>query len=383
MRNERNLYNMSNIDNPFLIYGYEGPDYFCDREYETSEIIEALQNGCNMTVMSPRRYGKTGLIHNAFYRMSESNPDVCCFYMDVFATHSLQDFVKLFGRTVIGKLDTPLQKAEGFVQRFFHSAQLTLGIDPLSNMPQIGLNFQPQQTESTLDEIFAYIAQSDRKCYIAIDEFQQVADYPEKNVEELLRTFVQRTHNVHFVFSGSRLHVMSAMFSSPRHPFYRSTERLHLDILPENRYYEFAAGKLKNRGISISKDVFHHIYEITDGVTWYVQRILNVLYRRKYVNVDNLLVENITRSIVLGEEEDYKQMVRLLTSGQMQLLDAIAKEVVVKEPTSNLFLRKYNLKAPSSVQRSLKFLLEHEYIYQQDDGYIVYDRFMAMWLKNK
>lgn len=66
-----------------------------------------------------------------------------------------------------------------------------------------------------------------------------------------------------------------------------------------------------------------------------------------------------------------------------QLLDAIAKEVVVKEPTSNLFLRKYNLKAPSSVQRSLKFLLEHEYIYQQDDGYIVYDRFMAMWLKNK
>lgn len=31
--------------NPFLITGYQDPEYFCDRESETASIISALNNG--------------------------------------------------------------------------------------------------------------------------------------------------------------------------------------------------------------------------------------------------------------------------------------------------------------------------------------------------
>mgnify|MGYP006889483212 CR=1 FL=1 len=47
--------------NPFLITGYQGPDYFCDREKETASLMSALKNGKNITLISPRRMGKTGL----------------------------------------------------------------------------------------------------------------------------------------------------------------------------------------------------------------------------------------------------------------------------------------------------------------------------------
>jgi len=50
--------------NPFLIAGYYSPEYFCDRETETAKIISALENDRNISLISPRRFGKTGLIHH-------------------------------------------------------------------------------------------------------------------------------------------------------------------------------------------------------------------------------------------------------------------------------------------------------------------------------
>lgn len=374
---------MSKIENPFLMCGYEGPEFFCGREKETLALIESLTNGANVTLLSPRRYGKTGLIHNAFYHLKSQRPDVSCFYIDIYSTKSLADFVLLLGKTIIGQLDTPAQRAEGFIQRFFRSSQLTLGIDPMTGLPQVGVAFQPAQTIPTLEEIFAYIAQADRTCYIAIDEFQQVGEYPEKNVEELLRTYVQRTQNVHFIFAGSKLHMMDEMFSTPRHPFYRSTDRLPLDVLSEDIYYDWAAERLAKNQIQMDRDIFHAIYQQVDGVTWYMQAILNHLYRHPGSVITNQNVETVIREIIRSEEDGYKRQYHLLTLLQARLLSAIAKEKIVSAPTAGAFIRNYYLNSVGSVQRALKFLLDEEFIYKSEDGYIVYDRFMGMWLRDK
>ena len=48
---------MNRITNPFLVYGYAGPDYFCDQKEDTQKLISALRNGRNITLMSPRSRG--------------------------------------------------------------------------------------------------------------------------------------------------------------------------------------------------------------------------------------------------------------------------------------------------------------------------------------
>ena len=66
-------------NNPFLMAGYYSPEFFCDRETETSAILGALHNGRNVTLISPRRMGKTGLIRHAFYRLlipDDSRPPI-------------------------------------------------------------------------------------------------------------------------------------------------------------------------------------------------------------------------------------------------------------------------------------------------------------------
>lgn len=374
-----NSLKMKSLHNPFLIYGYVSPEYFCDREEETRELVSALRNGRNVTLMSPRRIGKSGLIHNAFHTLREEG--AACFYVDVFATTSLCDFVRVFGQAVIGQLDTLSQRVMGKLRDIVRSAQLTFSTDLLTGAPTLSLSIQPQHTQAALHEIFAYLMQSDRECYIAFDEFQQITEYDDPSVEALLRTYVQQCPQLHFIFSGSKKHMMAEMFDNPQRPFYRSTQKFVLNVLPESVYYEFAARLMQNGGIKLSPEVFADIYQRFDGHTWYVQYILNRLYELAPAEVEVSDVTDCITSIVRTNAEDYQQLFHRLTRNQQQLLRAIATEGCVEAINAGSFLRSHGLKGTSSVNKALQSLLKDEYVYRYSEGYQIYDRFIALWLR--
>lgn len=372
---------MSTLQNPFTLFGYAGNEYFCDRENETKELIAALRNGRNVTLRSPRRVGKTGLIQHVFAQLAQTNPEIKCFYVDLFATHSIDELVTELGKAVIGQLDTPLQKAENYVVKFFQSCRLYFSTDPLTGSPKLGLDLVTDNPAVTLEEIFTYIRKSERECYIAIDEFQQILAYPQTNVEALLRTHVQQCPNVRFIFSGSKQHLMSDIFNSPKRPFFRSTDKITLDVIDEQTYYAFAERWLQTVGTHLPEEIFHDIYQRASGYTWYVQYVLNRLFEMQPKEVSEEDEMACLNYIVQREEDDYRKMLSLLTNNQAQVLRAVAKEKVVEAPTSTAFLKKYNLPAMSSVKRVIDFLMDKEYIYHTNDGYIIYDRFMAIWLQ--
>lgn len=49
------------LDNPFVVTGYFGPEYFCDREEETGSLISALSNGWNVSLISLEGWGRLDL----------------------------------------------------------------------------------------------------------------------------------------------------------------------------------------------------------------------------------------------------------------------------------------------------------------------------------
>lgn len=371
---------MKRNPNPFLIYGYESPTYFCDREKETAALTSALRNGRNVTLMSPRRIGKTGLIHNAFHYIREEEPQAACFYMDIFATTSLHEFVTLFGATVLGQLDSLTDKVLSAIRTFLTNCRIVFTNDSLST-GKIALEFQPHEAEATLKGIFDYLKQSGRECYIAIDEFQQVGEYTDgSNVEALLRSHIQFCPNLHFIFSGSKSHLLADIFDSPRRPLYRSTEKMHLGILPEDTYYTFAATWMQKAGVNMSAEVFHEIYQQFEGHTWYVQYMLNKIYEQTPQQVETSMLRSYLADIVHTNAEDYQRQYMRLTRNQQQLLKAIGKERSVSAINAKPFLRKYDLGATSSINKALASLIKGEFVYQYEKGYQVYDRFMQLWL---
>lgn len=369
-------------NNPFLISGYHSPEFFCDRERETAKILDALHNGRNITLIAPRRMGKTGLIRHAFHHLKQEQPEIVTFYMDIFATQSLGEFVRTFASTVLGKLDTAPQKALNRVNQFIRSCRPVCTFDEITGVSKVTIDVAPTAEESTLKEIFDYLASSEKRCYIAIDEFQQITEYEEKGIEALLRSYIQFLPNVNFIFAGSKKHVMQEMFTSSKRPFYQSTQVVTIDAIDKDAYAEFAMEHFSKHNTELPREVFDAIYDKYNGHTWYIQAILNRLYGYNR-NVDAELVAYATSEIIAEYSYSYGDLLKAYSAGNVKLLKAIAQEGCVKEVLAGDFIAKYRLRAASSVNASLKKLVEKELIYPTDKGYIVYDRFMGEWLCNQ
>ena len=369
-------------NNPFLIAGYHSPEFFCDRETETATILDALKNGRNITLIAPRRMGKTGLICNAFHHLKEQKSDIVTLYMDIYSTQSIGDFVRLFANTVLGKLDAAPQKALNRISQFIRSCRPVFTFDELTGAPKVTIDVAPQDEKRTLKEIFDYLASSQRHCCIAIDEFQQIAEYPEKGIEALLRSYIQFLPNVNFIFAGSKQHLMQEMFTSSKRPFYQSTQLLNIGSIDRETYADFAIGLFAKCSKLLPRDVFYAIYEMYDGHTWYIQYLLNRLYGYNQ-DVDMVMVSDAMEQIVSEQSYSYQTLLKSYSAGQVRLLKAIAREGCVKEILAGDFISRNRLRAASSVSASLKRLQDNELVYLTPQGYIIYDRFMREWLRQQ
>ena len=367
------------IENPFITYGYESAAYFCDRKAETRELITMLTNGNHTALISPRRMGKTGLIHHCFAQ-KEIQDRYYTFLIDIYATKNLQDMVYRMGQVIVNRLKSRGQSAiDGFL-RFVTSLRTGISFDGQGNASwNVGVG-DIKSPNFTLEEIFNYLKAADRKCIVAIDEFQVIADYPERNVEELMRTYVQECRNAVFVFSGSQKSMMSEMFSSPARPFYQSVSMMFLKPVALPAYESFAKGHFEHAGKQIADDVVKVIYERFDGTTWYLQKVLNQLFATK----DSVVVGDIDKAveqIINQNEEAYKDVLYQLTARQRDLLVAVSRERKAKHITGSAFIKRYHLTTASSVQKSAKILTEKQLLTHQQGIYEVYDKFMSEWLE--
>lgn len=370
------------ILNPFIVGRYISPDYFCDRKNETAFLIKQIENGRNVALISPRRMGKTGLIHHTFHQ-TELNKQFYTFFVDIYATTSLSELVYLLGKAIYDELKP---KGKVWTERFFQiitSLRMGFKLDAMSGEPSFDISLGDIQTpQTTLDEIFAYLETADKPCIVAIDEFQQISNYEEKNVEAMLRTKIQQCKQTMFIFAGSKRHLMSNMFNSSSKPFYQSAICMGLDPIPLDTYTEFASHLFELRDKHVSKELTAKVYQQFNGCTWFVQMMMNELFaltgHDELCDIDKL--ETAEQNVIMTQESSYKDLLAHLAPKQKLILQAISREGIAKNVTSSAFIKRYNLPSASSVQSAIKGLLKNDIITQEDDGYRIYDYFFAHWL---
>lgn len=372
------------MNNPFVTTGYAGEEYFCDRVEETRDLRSLLVNENNVALISPRRLGKTELIYHVF-DCGEFRDSYYCFLVDIYATRSLSDFVNLLGKSV---LDTLKPKGKSVWEKFIltvSSIRSEISFD-MNGMPSwsIGLG-EIRNPAATLDEIFSYLQNADRPCIVAIDEFQQVTKYEDSTVEATIRTYVQRTTNAHFIFSGSQRHLMDGMFTSPSRPFYQSVTIMNLQPLALSKYTEFAVNKFRERERDLDPEVVSILYTRFEAVTSYIHRALNVLFSRteKGCRCGTDIIDEAIDFIVKQSSDTYESLLYQMPVKQRDVFLAIASAKKAKEVTGSSFIRKYGLVSPSSVSSAVKSLLDKDFITNDKGVYSVYDKFFLLWLDRK
>ena len=372
---------MARLNNPFVVYGYKGPEYFCDRVAESNKICSALRNERNVTLVSPRRMGKTGLIHHVFNKMETEDKDCKCFYIDIFATKNIEQFVQTLGSAVIGKLDSFSQSALRKIQEFFSAWRPAVTFDQLTGLPTVTLDIKQNEGNESLKQIFEYMKMSGKRCYIAIDEFQQIQNYSERGLEAMLRSYIQFLPNVYFIFSGSHQHMMEEMFLSANRPFFQSSMVMSLGSIDIEEYRQFANRMIEGQNRTIGQETFQRIYDFAGGITWYVQAILHGIYEHPDRIVDKTLVDDVVKELVEEQSATFQNYCAWLTDNQYALLKAIAYEKSVKSPLAQHFIHSHRLPATSSIKTALRTLEDKMLVSRSaNDGYSVSDKLFALWL---
>ena len=373
------------LENPFILEPFKSKAYFCDREKETEEIIRNITNGRNTTLISPRRLGKTGLIFRVFDEMKERKLPYETIYCDISDTLSIEAFIKVISEAVVGRLGKQ-QKITAFFKTL-KSVRPLLGIDPLTGSPQVSFTFaDDNQKQSTLKEVLGYLESYPQMVVLAIDEFQQIREYGDVNMEAILRKHIQHLHNVRFIFCGSKKHTMTDMFTNAKKPFYESTAFLYLSKLPIPVYSAFIKEKFALAGKTIDDDSIGFIIEWTKDHTYYTQRLCNEVFSLSGEAIGRKDIVTAIQTILDSERDRFQEIRRLVTRSQWKMLAAIAMEDSVSQITSAAFLSKYKISSGPTALRNIKALIDKELVLatttEKGTGYSVYNVFLSRFLAN-
>ena len=375
---------MKSPANPFITTGYAGSRYFCDRKKETESLLQNIANGRSTTLIAIRRIGKTGLIKHVLQKLSR---DFTGIYIDILSAEKLDDFLNILMTQIINSIPQKAGVGKRIID-FIKSLRPVVSYDPLTGQPQISIDVRAGESVKYIHSVFEYLEDYPKKVVIAIDEFQQILQFPEKNTDAWLRSSIQNLNNVVFIFSGSRQHLMNELFADPARPFYRSTSLLNIGKIAPDDYTTFIIRHFKKGGKSISGKVVIEMLEWADLHTYYVQLLCNRVYAADCNEITTETWKSEAYNLLQEQEIIFFKYRDLLTIHQWQLLKAIAREERVYSPTSKNFIAKYALGSPATVLRSLVALQKKELIYSAYDTkghslYKVYDLLFRRWVETQ
>ena len=371
--------------NPFVIKSYESKEFFCDREEELQLMLQNCINKTDMTLVSRRRMGKTGLVFRLFDELNSTHPEIFTVYLDIFISRNLDDFIKLFAEAAVKAFPTKTKIGERMMN-FIKSLRPQVTYDSITGEPQFQIAYHNEsEKEYTLRSLFELLTSQNVHIVFAIDEFQQIREYPEQNMEAMLRTYMQRCNNVTFIFSGSRKHLMTDIFTNARKPFYSSTSFVSIDKISATNYSDFICKQFSAHKRKITDDAVNFILEWTQRHTYYTQFLCHTIYANGQKNIDIPEVKKACGQVLSQREPVYLQYRKMLTDKQWDFLIAVAKEGSVRQITAADFLKRYKIGGASVSKRLVESLCEKELLNAEVslDGveYSVDDVFFSRWLE--
>ena len=372
------------IFNPFFIGRYVDKQYFCDREKDTETLVRHILNGRNVALISPRRLGKSGLIHHTFAQ-DVIKDRYTTIYVDIYATKDLCEMVKALSEAIVKAVGQKKSWHEKFFS-FIKSLRVGFHIDAVSGEPSFDIGIGDiENPDKTIRELFDYMEASEKPCILAIDEFQQIREYPQTNTEAFIRSLVQQCSRTSFIFCGSKRHTMTDIFYSPAKPFFQSVISQSLKPIPMETYVEFAGRMFSQRGKILDRAAAETIYKMFDGCTWYMQMMMNEMFAltKEGMTCTTEYIDFAWDNIIMAQEDRYQAILYGLAPKQKQLLQAIASDRTVEGITSSDFVKRHRLVSASSVQAALKPLLKNDIVTCEEGIYRIYDYFFADYLAKK
>lgn len=377
---------MTNENEAPFVFGVrvEG-NTFTDRKEETNRLKMNFLYGVNTILISPRRMGKTSLVEKVCSLVESDTLKIA--KIDAFGCRSENDFINAFATAVVratsSKWEEWMENAKTFLSRFI--PKISIGQDPLTDF-SIALEYNRANTvtEDILQLPETIAKQKGIKIVICIDEFQQIADFPDSiTFQKKLRSVWQLQSNVSYCLYGSKKHMMEKMFQSQSHPFYRFGDLFYLDKISETDWVEYICERFRVTGKDISRELASEICNVTDRYSSYVQQLAWLVWLRTDKHATKEDVEFGIDRMLDACEPLFIQQTESLSAYQMNFLRALANGVHTGFTRSEI-LDTYQLGTAANISRLKKALTEKDLIMMTAPKKLeISDPILTLWLKRR
>ena len=373
------------MENPFY-YGQEvGEEHFTDREQEIKDLLSDLKRGQNVIIFSPRRYGKTSLLKRVFSILEKHG--ILLFYIDLYAATTKRKFIDIYARAVAngtrGKIQAVIDNLKIILPKLIPKVVIKS-----EGTPDFEFDYGRKVESLTpiLEDLYGsiekYAKVKKKRAVVAFDEFQEILNLEDEEVERTMRSAIQTHKNTTYVFMGSKRHLMEKLFEDSNRPFYKSGRVFPLQKISRNDFAVFVKEKFLKSGINLSKKIIDQILDISECHPYYTQMLCSVIWDRflDKRNIAGADVIRATQELIAREAGIYFNIWDGLVAKQKLFLEALTSGIGNENIFSQDFYRKYELGTPSNVQKIVKSLIKKGLIEKENGSLIISDIFFKQWI---
>ena len=368
--------------NPFKFGKEVSGDDFCNREEEIAELTQDIRNSANVLLYSPRRYGKTSLIKRVLEIVSKEG--FLTVYIDLYPAITKEKFIEIYARAISKVVQGNVEKVISWIKRMV--PKLVPKVVIRGEGSEMEFEFDKSQPYSPiLADLFKAVhnraKSTDKPAVVVFDEFQEINNYPDDEIEREMRSVFQTHSNVSYIYMGSKRHIMQDMFESTNRPFYRSTKHIPLNKISKNAFSEFIVRKFRLGNYTIENECISKILEISECHPFYTQQLCYFLWEqeRGTKTVSKESIKSSLNRLLEVENQGFINLWESLSPKQRELVVAIT---IDNPPSifSKQFLQKHSLGSTSSIQKAIKKLLQREVLLKENGRYIFEDVFFKRWV---
>lgn len=371
------------METPFVYGKLATGANFTDRETEQKRLQQNFLSGINTILISPRRWGKSSLVHKSAVEANKTDQDLIIIFIDLFNSRNEEEFYKCLAENVIRATSSRLEDIISNVKEFMKEWIPRISFSP-DAYQEFSLSLDWAEIKRQPDEILNLaeniaVARK-RRIVICLDEFQNIAFYEDPLAfQKKLRSSWQKHQMVSYCIYGSKRHMLLDVFTSASMPFYKFGDLMFLPKISLDYWIPFIQERFRSTGKSINQEQAARIATLTDCHPYYVQQLAQQTWLRTESDVEPGVIDEALDNLILQMSLLFQNITENLTTSYMNFLRMILEGQTRYSSMENI--DRYQLGTSANVARIRKALISKEIIDEQEGAVMLLDPLYAIWLK--
>lgn len=372
------------MGSPFIFGRVATGNNFTNRVTEKLRLTNNFKHKINTIIISPRRLGKSSLVHQTVLELANNKKTKFCF-IDLFKVRNEEEFYQLFVKSL-------LRSTAGKVEEWLSTIKLFLGhILPkvsfnITGQDTIDISFSVENIKKDWEDILnlpeKIAIKKNIQIIICLDEFQNISYFNDPTgFQKKLRAIWQHHSHTNYCLYGSKQHMLNELFQKSSMPFYKFGDVTYLEKISAKDLNNFIIEQFKKTGKKISSEFASEITTLMKCHPYHVQELAHYVWLCTKSYVDKKVIELAIDNLFSANTILYQREIEQLTTPQLNFLKALTDGV--KTYSSNETIKKYELGSSSHVIRIKEALVKKEIIDTFSSEIIFIDTSFELWFKIK